>query len=547
MIKKHLFKVVLLFSSLLILISAFPKGHFLVFDTWRELQNTNIFFFQTESHLPLDWFILYLHGTFSMISGSELFFSFLFGGLFFTFLTAIFFYKSCKLISGSSTWAIFFTTLLILFSDIFASSFYYRSQTISLFLHVVFLFLTLKIFRSINVRPNIILLIIFSFVGVFAHKTSKVLLPLLTVLLIYWFFLKIINKNNFLFFMLSIIFLILLSFNTYLSFFTFYFLGVGNILDPQAFSLEPIDLISFMGGMGLLSLIAFILVLIHLAREFQINGIRGRNGYFFVFGFFMIYFTLSFIFPHLQFFSANIFRMYLFLFMFLLILSAFIFKCNKYTFISLILITSLVISVFSAVDYSESNKITGNYDYYVQMRNIDFQERDVVISSFSATPALKAASSQNPFFHSIFFIGGYNDWGTHREGLHKSVSLFEDPLSISDQKICDLLLNKYLYLEEIPSFPKFLSPSSDTKSLMQRTLKESGRILFFIPLFDQELRSDVTFHDAQINQWWRYRSLANIDFASFTKNEHLILILENEFFQIFEFEKKRDCFNETTT
>jgi len=533
--------IFILFITIFLIALKYFKG-LVVFDTLREYGNMYNFFIKQGNGHTLDWGMYYLNGFITLITGTDGFYIHYFGGIFLILLASVFFFIIAKDLSKDYYLALFFTFLFITGTSIFSSIFYYRLQTLSILFHIFFIYILKKANSSNKSNLYLILTFIITLFSINLHKTTKILPFIFILFWVYYFIKNKSQRKNLPYLFLLILLIIILKYQDYRLFFDFY-LGSGKLLDPVAFNQPTLSIDYFLKKFGFFFLAVIPLLINTLIKNKDIYDLSKKDNFIFFLSsiFFIIYFGISYILPNFNIFSVNLQRFDLFIYPFLLLFLLFVIrKFNNKTFFILMIL--FLIITYVPPDFSESKKLTANMQYFSELRGLGFNKGDIIITTYTSVPAIKASldyNLDNKRFE-IYVLGGYHDWGQNNEQIALIRSLYNSQdENIFINKICENINFEKELIKSIPIFPEFLTPNQFEKENIVKLLDEKKRILFFIPLFDQKVRPKEISKDIDIKNWWRDRTIEIENYELFVNFSISNNIYESE--NIIVLEINLDC------
>lgn len=552
--KTSIFVLILIYFVIFVSNSVFPNPKIVVFDTLREYGNMyNFFIKEGANSIIIDWFMYTFNGTYFLISGLDPYYIHVYGGLFIILLMSLFFFLSGRELTKNTGLVLTFLFILLLNPLIFSAAFYYRPQTFALLFNLLFFYYIIKSNNTQSFWPYFIISFIISLAAINVHKTTKII-PLFFI--IFWsykiFFSEgILNKKRFYALLFTFLFLAFVSFNYYIPFLKFYLFYNSNI-DPAAISQEPLTLSNFFLEFGdFLFVVLFLCMLIFLSRfkKTKKNNDNIREDAFklnltILLIFFSTYFSFGYLLPNLGLFTVNssLTRFNVFIYPFLLLILLVAFDSIRKQFplgrqiVSLLLLLTLF--QYALLDFGDSYKYTADQNYLTELSNLNIEPGDVVISTFTSSAALQASldSKENYSRFDAVIVSGYHDWGSNMDTVKSIRELFYNPKPyISEGRICELINTEKGYLEQLIVL-EFHTLTQDEKNEIIRTLNYPNHIYIFIPLYDQNIRDISKISpDEEIQRWWNYRTIPNINLDEFNNIEELQLFYKSKNIVIFKY------------
>ena len=528
-----IFLIIILFfiKSLSFLINQ----HIFSFDTLREMFYIEQLLFLSELGKPSEFGLVLLTSLMALVTNLSPTVLVLILGNFVAFMTGIFIFimaRRLKFSKLSQIVALFiglFSTLLLFSAENF------RPEIFSFLMQVVILFL---VFLSIvyEKRHYLFYSIIPFFFLFITHKTGKLVVFLLIILIVVYF---LSSKNKMKDVLSLIIFAILLFLpfiNSYLNFFEFYF-NTGKEISPQGFNLpleNPLSFFQVFGeifGILLLFSIIFILI-IHMKIYADKKSLYLTT----IAGFSLIFYSIIIILPRMG-VSILPHRFYPYLFLYSIFLVSHILtylakKLNNK--ITIFLIFLLIISFFP-VNFSDPLRITATPDYLESLFKIPFQEGDVIITSFTSSPALiNVVANKLDYSSNYFVISGYHFWGEDKDTLVSVRKIYFSSNKVEFEKnVCNSISAEIENLNNLPSSEEFLVPPSESLKKQISVLEKPHRILIIDPKWDISLRDFDTIDDKSVD-WWKYRSFIGYNSKIFL-NPYLNKIYSSNEIDIYEF------------
>lgn len=530
--KKKIALVIVLFLTVLVLILPIViSKHILVFDTLREFSNMEQYFIKDKTSLYIDWFMYELNGTVMVITNIDPFDIHLYGGAIVLIITTLFIYLIFREIN--SKLAAIFTLMFILGLDIASTAFYYRPQTIALFIIVFFVYIITKAIKNQEIQtPYVIISFIISLIAINAHKVTKII-PILFIL--FWGLYLLLKKRftkDIILIITAAIILVISMIYYFVPFINFY-LNVGSEIDPAAFSKTPPKISDFTSLFGIHTIIILVLMCLYFIFKFikkePCHKNEKINTHLFISYLILLFIFLlpSYILPMTGLFSANPDRFNIFIYPMIIILIALFlniftkeFNLNKY----LVIFFIIFITVFYCVpNFEELNKKTTDKSYFYHLSKLPLETEDIIITTFTASPALLSAQEINRNYsrYDTITISGYHYWGPDLNQTLKTRELFRLKNEIDfNLQICNIIKSEQELIEKTPVFPEFIAPSEEEKQNIINILKNKKRILILISKYDQNLRIDKISKSAEINKWWEVRT-------SLVENENELLRFKN--------------------